>query len=276
MPKLRVFFLLLFIVLKSDEYSDAETRSRLLVVSATGTYPVDSREIFLYNKSTEDYPYIGGKSLHVSAIEWVSKLRSIVVAVKTTQEIRSYRIDSSEYTTLRKGVDANAIAVDEGRQLIFLAITNNKAKVYSLDIKGKRFKEVQSSKNGQFSKLSAISLDTAHRTIYACDHSNIISTSYDGNGYRRFKYVLGVVIGPERQLFYSSRDTIMRVNLSSKAATSMGRIPFDPYSLHYYANDIYISPMYREYITVLNILTGEQENRYLYDRKQTLILTTIT
>ncbi|XP_046575567.1 uncharacterized protein LOC124283622 [Haliotis rubra] len=215
--------------------------SRLLVArySYRGTPP---KEIRLADRSVRDYPFLN--SSQISSLAYVSQLRRLLVAIDNPYAITSYTLDAPEdMVTLRRHIRTNAMAVDQGRQLVFLSAYHPLYSICRMTPQGGEFQYVltQSRYDGTF---IGVTVDPATRTVFTAFRTKLLSVNYDGEHLQTLftgEAVYAVNFDPvDHTLYFNHNENVMKMLPGSTEPTQVHELEYVPFTFAYYNSSLYV------------------------------------
>ncbi|XP_048257221.1 uncharacterized protein LOC125382926 [Haliotis rufescens] len=219
-----------------------EERSRILIAPGWSSTQHQFRQLNIHNNSLSVYQYHTMK--RVTCVAFVAKTKKLLIGLWSPVKIMSSTLDTIHVAVLREGVHTYGMAVDEDRDIVFIAADKPQMSISRMSTQGKDFTAIiDLSKYG--SNTRQISLDTRRKRIYGCNHGKLFTMTYDGQGLatlatgsRMYAVTLDQTAGV---LYYSIEKKLMKMTVSTNVSTEVTTLSAFPWNMRLYRGTIYFS-----------------------------------
>ncbi|XP_071093143.1 uncharacterized protein [Haliotis cracherodii] len=222
--------------------SPEEEKSRILIAPGWSGTQHQFRQINIHSNSLSVYQYHTMK--YVTSVAYIVKTKKLLIGLANPDKIVSSTLDTSHVTVLREGVETYGMAVDEDRDIVFIATYQPRYSINRMSTQGKDFTAIiDLSKYGSYP--FQITLDTRRKRIYGCNEGKLFTVTYDGQGLATlvtggslFTVTLDQTAGV---LYYNIEKKLMKMTVSTNVSTEVTTLSAVPWNLRLYRDIIYFS-----------------------------------
>ncbi|XP_071093131.1 uncharacterized protein [Haliotis cracherodii] len=219
-----------------------EEKSRILIAPGWSVTQHQFRQLNIHSNSLSVYQYHTMKD--VTYVAYIAKTKELLIGLRNPDKIVSSPLDTSHVTVLRKGVETYGMAVDEDRDIVFIATYQPRMSISRMSTQGKDFTAIiELSKYGNTPKQ--ITLDTRRKRIYWCNGGKLFTLTYDGQGLATlatggslYAVTLDQTAGV---LYYSINKKLMKMSVSTNVSTEVTTLSADPRNMRLYRGTIFFS-----------------------------------
>ncbi|XP_046551988.1 uncharacterized protein LOC124261684 [Haliotis rubra] len=219
-----------------------EEKSRILIAPIWSSTPHQFRQVNIHSNSLSVYQYHTMKE--VTCIAYTTKTRKLLIGLRTTDKIVSSTLDTRHVTVLRERVETYGMAVDEDRDIVFIATFQPQRSISRMSTQGKDFTAIiDLSKYGGDPRQLAP--DTKRRRIYGSNEGKLFTVTYDDQGLTTLatgSQVYAVTLDQTAGvLYYGVEKKLMKMTVSNNASTEVTTLYAVPWNLGLYRGTIYYS-----------------------------------
>ncbi|XP_071093137.1 uncharacterized protein [Haliotis cracherodii] len=219
-----------------------EEKSRILIAPAWSNTQHHFRQLNIHSNSLSVYQYHTMKQ--VGYVAYIAKTKKLLIGLRIPPKIVSSPLDTSHVTVLREGVDTYGMAVDEDRDIVFIATDQPQKSISRMSTQGKDFTTIiDLSKYG--STPWQITLDTRRKRIYGCNTGTLFTVTYDGQGLATLatgRHMYAVTLDQTAGVLYYSIDKkLMNMTVSNNVSTEVTTLNASPWNMRLYRDTIYFS-----------------------------------
>ncbi|XP_071094314.1 uncharacterized protein [Haliotis cracherodii] len=215
-------------------------KSRILIAPLGSHTQHQFLQLNIHSNSPSVYQYLNMKK--VSAVAYTAKTNKLLIGFDDPHRIVSSTLDTSYVTVLREGVQASGLAVDEARDIVFIATCKPQYSISRMSTQGKDFTTIiDLSKYGGIPRQ--ITLDTRRKRIYGCSGGKLFIVTYDGQGLatlatgnNMFAVTLDQTAGV---LYYNNVQKLMKMTVSNNVSTEVTTLTALPWNMILYRGTIY-------------------------------------
>ncbi|XP_071093446.1 uncharacterized protein [Haliotis cracherodii] len=207
-------------------------KSRILIVPFESSTKHQFRQLNIHSNSLSVYQYHTMKSM--TSVAYIEKTRTLLLGSYGPNRILASTLDTSQVTVLREGVWAQGMAVDEDRDIVFIATFQPQYSISRMSTQGKDFTSIiDLSKYGGVPRQ--ITLDTRRKRIYWCNRWKLFTATYDGHGVEilatgssMYAVTLDQTAGV---LYYNNKKKLMKMTVSNNVSTEVTTLNVVPWSM---------------------------------------------
>ncbi|XP_071093144.1 uncharacterized protein [Haliotis cracherodii] len=219
-----------------------EERSRILIAPVWSGTQHQFRQLNIHSNSLSVYQYHTMKQ--VTYVAYIAKTKKLLIGLRISDKIVSSPLDTSHVTVLREGVKTYGMAVDEDRDIVFIATYEPRYSISRMSTQGKDFTAIIAlSKYGGFPR--EITLDTRRKRIYGCNQGKLFTVTYDGQGLatlatgsNMYAVTLDQTAGV---LYYNIEKKLMKMTVSTNVSTEVTTLSAVPWNMRLYRGTIYFT-----------------------------------
>lgn len=215
--------------------------SRLLVVPYSYRN-IPAKKIILSDNTVQDYPFFN--TMKISSVAYVSQLRRLLVSKDDPYDIVSYGLDAREdMVILRHHVRTSGMAVDQGRQLVFLSMYHPRYSICRMTTQGGEFQYVleQSRYEGTF---VGVTVDPETRTVYTAFRTKLLSVNYNGEHLQTLytgEAIYAVNFDPAgHTLYFHHNNNVMKMSPGVTEPTVVYELEYTPFNILYSNSSLYV------------------------------------
>ncbi|XP_071093417.1 uncharacterized protein [Haliotis cracherodii] len=217
-----------------------EEQRRILIAPLESSTQHQFRQLNIHSNSLSVYQYLTMKNM--ASVAYIAKTRTLLLGSYGPSRISASTLDTSHVTVLREGVRANGMAVDEDRDIVFIATYQPQKSISRMSTQGKDFTAIiDLTKYGSVPRQ--ITLDTRRRRIYGCNSGKMFTVTYDGQGLATlatgssmYAVTLDQTAGV---LYYNNVKKLMKMTVSNNVSTEVTTLNVVPYNMRLYRGTIY-------------------------------------
>lgn len=212
-------------------------KSRIIIVPLSSNRQ-ESMQLHLNNNTLKPYPAITRSWIH--SVVYVQRLRRILIGTRHPNRIFRFPLDGSKMNVFKRNILTYGMAVDEGRQLLFLTTHIPRYTISRMTTQGRQFTSlVNESFVGRFPQ--SITVDPLNKIVYAACYLNLISVSYDGSKILTLYSstdIFAVSLGPTG-LYFNEKRKVMKMRPGGTNVTEVMELEVKPRTFVFYNNSMY-------------------------------------
>ncbi|XP_071093437.1 uncharacterized protein [Haliotis cracherodii] len=217
-----------------------EDYSRILIAPRWSSTLHQFCQLNIHSNSLSVYQYLTMK--YVNTVTYIAKTRKLLIGSFSPYGISASTLDTREVTVLREGVRTYSMAVDEDRDIIFIATRQPQYSISRMSTQGKDFTSIiDLSTYGSYPRQ--ITLDTRRRRIYGCNGGKLFTVTYDGQGLATLatgSNMYAVTLDQTADvLYYNNEKKLMKMTVSNNGSTEVTTLTAHPWNMRLYRGTIY-------------------------------------
>ncbi|XP_067669155.1 uncharacterized protein [Haliotis asinina] len=226
----------------------------ILVAAVWSNIPHQFHQIDIHGNFTGVYPYLNMRKL--TYVAYARKTRKLLMGVEYPDAVLTSTLSTSDVAVLREGVRTYGIAVDEGRDIIFITTLKPLDSISRMSPQGKDFTAIIDLTKYSWHPRH-LTLDTKRKRIYWCNYLKLFTMTYDGKGLATLAtgdQVYAVTLDQTAGvLYYNDANKPMKKTVSSNVTTRVAILNADPWNMRLYRNTIYYSSYDSRIVGILNV-----------------------
>ncbi|XP_067686591.1 uncharacterized protein [Haliotis asinina] len=229
-----------------------EESSRILILLSASRTHHRFHQLNIHTNSLSAYPYHNSK--RVTSLAYTAKTKSLLIGLYEPTKIVSSALDTSHMTEMIDDVFATAMAVDEGRDLVFIVRKQPRYSLCRMPTLGGYFNTIKYLSYGNIPRQ--ITLDTKRKRIYGCNKARLFMMKYNGHGLatlargRIYAVTMDQAAGV---LYYNDEETLKKMTLSNKLSTEVTTLTAWPGSMIFYTGIIYYGGIFSPIVGVVDV-----------------------
>ncbi|XP_071093438.1 uncharacterized protein [Haliotis cracherodii] len=217
-----------------------EDYSRILIAPLWSSTLHQFRQLNIHSNSLSVYQYLNIKRLE--SVAYIAKTGKLMFGSYSPYRISASTLDTREVTVIREGVLTYSMAVDEDRDIIFIATRQPQHSISRMSTQGKDFTAIiDLSTYGSYPRQ--ITLDTRRKRIYGCNSGKLFTVTYDGQGLATLATGSGMYAVTLDQtagvLYYNNEKKLMKMTVSNNVSTEVTTLDATPWNMILYRGTIY-------------------------------------
>ncbi|XP_067664332.1 uncharacterized protein [Haliotis asinina] len=235
----------------------SQGESRILIAPLESNANLYFHQLSIPSNTLSTYKY---HALNwVTALAYIAKTNELLIGLYNPNKILSSTLDTSNVRVLMEGVYTTGMAVDEGRDIIFMSTFQPRYSVSRMSTVGGNLTFIVDL-HGFGGIPRQITLDTRRKMIYGCNEGKLFTVTYSGHGLAtlvRGTNMHAVTLDQTAGvLYYNHEKKLMKMNLSNNRKSEVTTLNVLPWHMELHSGTIYISGLYPSSIDVVSY-TGE-------------------